>query len=110
MHRIKVRYKQSRVGVFWAVLQPLAMMVVFTLMFSFIGGVPDRGRSLRGFCLLGSASMDRVLERPFKRLWLPDQPRLAADQGRLSPRDPAGHLRRRRTRRSGDWLEARSPP
>jgi lipopolysaccharide transport system permease protein len=42
-HRIKVRYKQSRVGVLWAVLQPLAMMFVFTLMFSFIGGVSDQG-------------------------------------------------------------------
>ena len=49
VHRIKVRYKQSRVGVFWAVLQPLAMMVVFTLMFSFIGGVPTEGVSYAVF-------------------------------------------------------------
>ena len=30
---IKVRYKQTAVGVAWAVLQPLAMMLVFTLFF-----------------------------------------------------------------------------
>ena len=30
---IKVRYKQTAIGVAWAVLQPLAMMLVFTLFF-----------------------------------------------------------------------------
>jgi lipopolysaccharide transport system permease protein len=42
-HRINVRYKQSRLGILWALLQPLAMMLVFTLMFSFIGGTPSQG-------------------------------------------------------------------
>jgi lipopolysaccharide transport system permease protein len=40
LHRIKVRYKQSRLGILWAVLQPLAMMLVFTLMFSFLRAAP----------------------------------------------------------------------
>jgi lipopolysaccharide transport system permease protein len=35
-HRINVRYKQSRLGILWAVIQPLAMMLVFTLMFTFV--------------------------------------------------------------------------
>jgi lipopolysaccharide transport system permease protein len=43
IHRIKVRYKQSRLGIAWAVLQPVAMMLVFTLMFSFLGGAPSHG-------------------------------------------------------------------
>jgi len=43
VHRIRVRYKQSRLGIAWAVLQPLAMMLVFVLMFSFVGGAPDEG-------------------------------------------------------------------
>lgn len=42
-HRIKVRYKQSRLGVAWAILQPLSMMLVFTLMFSFLGSAPSEG-------------------------------------------------------------------
>ncbi len=42
-HRIKVRYKQSRLGIAWAVLQPVSMMLVFTLMFSFLGGAPSHG-------------------------------------------------------------------
>ena len=42
---VRVRYKQSALGVAWAVLQPLALTVVFTLVFSRLiqvdtGGVP----------------------------------------------------------------------
>ena len=40
LHRISVRYKQSRLGILWAVIQPLAMMLVFTLMFTFVRAVP----------------------------------------------------------------------
>src|SRR5687768_14210772 len=41
LHRVKVRYQQSRLGILWAVLQPLAMMLVFTLMFSFLRSAPS---------------------------------------------------------------------
>ena len=41
IHRVKVRYKQSRLGPFWAVIQPLAMMLVFTLMFTFLRTAPS---------------------------------------------------------------------
>jgi len=41
IHRINVRYKQSRLGLLWAVIQPLAMMVVFTLMFTLIRATPS---------------------------------------------------------------------
>lgn len=42
---VRVRYKQSLLGVAWAILQPLALTVVFTLVFEFLvqvdtGGVP----------------------------------------------------------------------
>jgi lipopolysaccharide transport system permease protein len=43
IHRVRVRYKQSRLGLLWAILQPLAMMLVFTLAFAFLGGAPDQG-------------------------------------------------------------------
>ena len=39
-HRLNVRYKQSRLGVLWALIQPLAMMTVFTLMFNVLGRPP----------------------------------------------------------------------
>jgi lipopolysaccharide transport system permease protein len=41
LHRINVRYKQSRLGILWAVIQPLAMMLVFTLMFTFVRATPS---------------------------------------------------------------------
>src|SRR3989338_632072 len=40
---IKVRYKQTVIGVAWAVVQPLAMMVVFTLFFGTLAKVPSEG-------------------------------------------------------------------
>ena len=40
LHRLNVRYKQSQLGVAWAMIQPLAMMLVFTLMFTLIGRAP----------------------------------------------------------------------
>ena len=43
LHRVRVRYKQSRLGILWAVLQPLAMMLVFTLMFTFLRAAPGDG-------------------------------------------------------------------
>jgi homopolymeric O-antigen transport system permease protein len=42
-HRITVRYKQSLLGGLWAVLQPLAMMLVYTVVFSRLVRVPSQG-------------------------------------------------------------------
>jgi lipopolysaccharide transport system permease protein len=43
LHRIKVRYKQSSLGIVWAILQPLAIMLAFTLVFSLLGAAPSDG-------------------------------------------------------------------
>jgi len=40
---IKVRYKQTALGVAWAVLQPLALMVVFTFLFGRLAKMPSEG-------------------------------------------------------------------
>jgi lipopolysaccharide transport system permease protein len=40
---IKARYKQTALGVAWSLLQPLSMMVVFTLVFSVFARVPSDG-------------------------------------------------------------------
>lgn len=42
-HRVKVRYKQSVLGVFWAILQPLSVMLIFTFVFSLIARMPSEG-------------------------------------------------------------------
>lgn len=40
---IKVRYKQTLLGVAWAVLQPVMTMVVFSIFFGRLAGVPSDG-------------------------------------------------------------------
>lgn len=40
---IKVRYKQTILGVLWAILQPLLMMLLFSLFFGKLAGLPSDG-------------------------------------------------------------------
>jgi lipopolysaccharide transport system permease protein len=42
---IKVRYKQTLLGVLWAILQPILTMVVFTIFFGRIAKVPTCGEA-----------------------------------------------------------------
>jgi lipopolysaccharide transport system permease protein len=43
LHRISVRYKQSVLGYFWAVLHPVVLMALFTIVFSRVVKVPTQG-------------------------------------------------------------------
>ena len=40
---IKVRYKQTALGVFWAILQPMSLMLIFTLVFSYFTKINSEG-------------------------------------------------------------------
>jgi lipopolysaccharide transport system permease protein len=40
---LKVRYKQTVLGVAWAVLQPLVTVIIFTFIFSRLAGLPSEG-------------------------------------------------------------------
>ena len=40
---LKVRYKQTILGIFWAILQPLITMVIFSLFFGRLANVPSDG-------------------------------------------------------------------
>lgn len=42
-HRIHVRYRQTALGVVWAVLHPLALMIMFTAVFSVLARMPSDG-------------------------------------------------------------------
>ena len=42
-HRINVRYRQTLLGVAWAVLQPLVMMTIFAIVFSRLAQIPSEG-------------------------------------------------------------------
>jgi lipopolysaccharide transport system permease protein len=50
---IKVRYKQTALGVAWAVLQPALMMVVFTIFFGRLAGISTGGVPQPLFFLTG---------------------------------------------------------
>jgi len=39
----KVRYKQTIIGVLWAFIRPLVTMIVFTIIFSKVAGLPSQG-------------------------------------------------------------------
>ena len=51
---IKVRYKQTALGVVWAVLQPFMTMVVFTIFFGILAKIPSDGLPypIFNFCAL----------------------------------------------------------
>ncbi len=53
LHRIKVRYKQTALGISWAILQPLAIMLLFTLLFSLIVRMPSEGMPYAVFAYAG---------------------------------------------------------
>jgi lipopolysaccharide transport system permease protein len=50
---IKVRYKQTALGVLWAIIQPLFLMAVFTLIFGKLAAMPSDGVPYLLFALAG---------------------------------------------------------
>jgi lipopolysaccharide transport system permease protein len=50
---VKVRYKQTALGAAWAILQPLFMMIIFTLFFGRLAGVGSSGIPYPVFALAG---------------------------------------------------------
>ncbi len=53
LHRIKVRYKQSALGFSWAIVQPIALMVIYTIIFSIFTRVPTGNTPYSLFVLAG---------------------------------------------------------
>ena len=53
LHRIKVRYKQSALGPAWAILQPVSLMLMYTLIFSKIARIPTDGVPYSLFAFAG---------------------------------------------------------
>lgn len=50
---VKVRYKQTVLGAAWAILQPLFMMIIFTIFFGRLAGVESAGIPYPVFALAG---------------------------------------------------------
>ena len=58
---IKVRYKQTALGAAWAVLQPVFMMIVFTLFFGRLAKVPSNGLPYSLFAFAGLTPIGGLL-------------------------------------------------
>ena len=43
IRELKIRYKQTAIGVSWVVLQPLITMVIFTVIFGYLAKLPSDG-------------------------------------------------------------------
>jgi len=50
---VKIRYKQTALGVAWAVLQPLLTMLIFTLFFGRVAKIPSNGHPYALFAFAG---------------------------------------------------------
>ena len=50
---LKVRYKQTAIGAAWAIVQPLVLVTVFTVFFSFVARFPSDGAPYPIFVLTG---------------------------------------------------------
>lgn len=50
---VKIRYKQTALGVAWAVLQPLLTMLIFTLFFGKVAKIPSNGHPYALFAFAG---------------------------------------------------------
>ena len=60
---VKVRYKQTAFGALWAIIQPLALMVVFTVVFSRLGGIAP-GSAVCAVRLRRPCALDALLLEP----------------------------------------------
>ena len=52
-HRVRVRYKQSVLGLTWAVMQPLSLMLIYTVIFSRVAKVETSGEPYAVFVFVG---------------------------------------------------------
>jgi lipopolysaccharide transport system permease protein len=50
---VKVRYKQTAIGAAWAIVQPLVLMLLFTVLFSRVGNVSSEGLPYPVFAYAG---------------------------------------------------------
>ena len=64
---VKVRYKQTVLGVAWSVLQPAMMMVVFTIFFSNLAKLPSGDLPYPVFVLAGLLPWTFFRDRPDQR-------------------------------------------
>ena len=90
---IKVRYKQTVLGVAWAIMQPVVSMLIFTLFFGKLANMPSDGIPYPIFAYAGLLPWTFVSNAVYRCRRQPGGQRRPGDQGLLSP--PGDSLRRR---------------
>ena len=96
---ILVRYKQTAIGVAWALVQPVLTMVVFTVVFGMLAKLPGDGRALRGADVRRSAAVAVLRKRSHRWQQLRGERGQHGAQGLLpSPVHPAERLPERQPR------------
>ena len=96
---VKVRYKQTVFGVAWAVLQPLATMIVFSVVFGRLAKLDSDGVPYPAFCLAGLLPWMLFASGLTQVGRFAGRQRESAEQGLLSADAAADLERRRRTGR-----------
>ena len=67
LREVKVRYRQSLLGIAWAIFQPLSLMVVYTVIFARLSPSPHRWRTVSRFRVRDAASLDIFRDRSKQR-------------------------------------------
>ena len=115
---VKVRYKQTVLGAAWAILQPLMTMIVFSIFFGRLAGVPSGRSPTRSSCSPGCSPGRSSPTRSAARAERRGQ-RAADHQDLLPPDDhpdrggrgrPGRLPHRLRHARRADGLLRRAPP
>ena len=93
---LAVRYKQTVIGVAWAVIRPFLTMLIFTVIFGRVAKLPSDGaRALSDHGVRRHAAVDPVLHHPQRRVEQPGRQRQPDRQGLFPAPDRAGGHRRR---------------
>ena len=84
---VAVRYKQTVIGVMWAVIRPLLTMVILTVVFGRIAKLPSEACPVSSHGSCGNASLDLFLDGIVRCIEQPDCQFQSHHQGLLSAAD-----------------------
>ena len=65
---VKVRYKQTVLGFAWAIIQPVMLMIVFSIFFGRLAQMPSDGIPYPIFVYAGAPALDLLRQRRRQRL------------------------------------------
>jgi hypothetical protein len=85
---LTVRYKQSVIGIAWAILKPVMQMLVFSVVFGPLADLPSDGIPYPGLPVMPACGRGPIRHDDHQRHRQPDRRRHHDQQGLLSAHDP----------------------